>query len=60
MERKKPTYYSEEFKTTVVNDVLLGKYTKEEARRLYILFQNPLFFLLTFFIDKKVSKKSRQ
>ena len=35
MERKKPTYYSEEFKTTVVNDVLLGKYTKEEARRLY-------------------------
>lgn len=35
MERKKATNYSEEFKTTVVNDVLLGKYTKEEARRLY-------------------------
>jgi transposase-like protein len=35
MERKKATYYSEEFKATVVNDVLLGKYTKEEARRLY-------------------------
>jgi transposase len=35
MERKKPTNYSEKFKATVVNDVLLGKYTKEEARRLY-------------------------
>lgn len=35
MERKKPTNYSEEFKSTVVNDVLTGKYTKEEARRLY-------------------------
>ena len=35
MERKKPTNYREKFKATVVNDVLLGKYTKEEARRLY-------------------------
>jgi len=35
MEKVKPTYYCESFKWEVVQDVLSGKYTKEEARRIY-------------------------
>lgn len=35
MSREKPRIYSEEFKWQVVQDVLNGKYTKEEARRLH-------------------------
>ena len=54
MERKKPTYYSEEFKTTVVNDVLLGKYTKEEARRQYgIKSKSAVLYWMRNFNDEK-------
>ncbi len=35
MGKAKQTYYSEAFKWQVVKDVLEGKYTKEEARRIY-------------------------
>ena len=35
MEKQKPNYYSETFKWEVVQDVLNGKYTKEEARRIH-------------------------
>ena len=35
MKRRKPTYYSDEFKMKVIQEVLSGKYTKEEARKVY-------------------------
>ena len=35
MKREKPTYYSEEFKWKVVQEVLSGRFTKEEARKIY-------------------------
>jgi len=35
MEKQEPNYYSETFKWEVVQDVLSGKYTKAEARRLH-------------------------
>jgi len=35
MRQKKKSSYSEEFKWKVVKDVLSGKLTKEEARRVY-------------------------
>ena len=35
MEKSKKTYYSEKFKWEVVKDVLEGKYSKEESRRIY-------------------------
>ena len=35
MKRKKSQHYSEEFKWKVVQEVLTGKYNKEEARRIY-------------------------
>jgi len=35
MEKQKSKYYSERFKSEVVQDVLSGKYTKTEARRIY-------------------------
>ena len=35
MRQKKKSFYSEEFKWKVVKDVLSGKLTKEEARRVY-------------------------
>ena len=35
MRHKKKSFYSEEFKWKVVKDVLSGKLTKEEARRVY-------------------------
>ena len=33
--KKQDTYYSEEFKWRVVQEVLKGKFTKEEARKVY-------------------------
>lgn len=33
--QKRPKYYSPSFKTKVVKDVLEGKYSKEEARRIH-------------------------
>jgi transposase-like protein len=35
MEKQKPRSYSKSFKMKVVQEVLEGKYTKEEARRVY-------------------------
>ncbi len=35
MKKEKPTYYSEEFKWKVVQEVLSGRFTKEEARKIY-------------------------
>lgn len=35
MGKAKQTYYSESIKWQIVKDVLAGKYTKEEARRIY-------------------------
>jgi len=35
MKKKKQRIYSEEFKWKVVQDVLSGKYNKEDARRIY-------------------------
>lgn len=35
MRKKKLTFYSESFKWQVVQEVLSGKYSKEEARRIY-------------------------
>lgn len=35
MKKKVPRIYSEEFKWRVVQEVLSGKFTKEEARRVY-------------------------
>ena len=35
MKKKERNFYSEEFKWKVVKDVLSGKLTKEEARRVY-------------------------
>jgi transposase-like protein len=35
MKKKTQGFYSEEFKWRVVQDVLEGKYTKEEARRIH-------------------------
>lgn len=35
MKKSKPNFYSKEFKWKVVQEVLLGKFTKEEARRIY-------------------------
>ena len=35
MKKKKQNFYPEEFKWQVVQDVLEGKYTKEEARRIH-------------------------
>jgi len=35
MRRREPTYYSDEFKMKVIQEVLSGKYTKEEARKVY-------------------------
>ena len=35
MKKKKQGYYSQEFKWKVVQEVLTGKYTKEDARKIY-------------------------
>jgi transposase len=35
MKKKKQDFYSEEFKWRVVREVLSGKFTKEEARKVY-------------------------
>lgn len=35
MKKKKPSFYSDEFKLRVVCDVIEGKYSKEEARRIH-------------------------
>lgn len=35
MEKRKPNFYTKEFKWQVVQEVLSGKITKEEARRIY-------------------------
>ena len=40
MKKKKQQYYSEEFKWQVVQDVLEGKYSKEEARRIHNISSN--------------------
>ncbi len=40
MKRKKSQHYSEEFKWKVVQEVLSGKYNKEEARRVYGISSN--------------------
>lgn len=40
MKRKKLQSYSEEFKWKVVQDVLSGKYNKEEARKVYGIASN--------------------
>ena len=38
--KKRRNYYSEEFKWKIVKEVLEGKYTKEEARRVYGISSN--------------------
>lgn len=40
MKKSKSTFYSQEFKWKVVQEVLSGKYTKHEARRLYEIKSN--------------------
>ena len=40
MKRKKQEFYSEDFKWKVVQEVLSGKLTKEEARRVYNIKSN--------------------
>ncbi len=40
MKKQKPNVYNEEFKWRVVEDVLKGKYTKEEARRIHNIKSN--------------------
>lgn len=40
MKKKIKSSYSEEFKLRVVNEVLEGKYTKEEARKIYSIKSN--------------------
>ena len=40
MKKKKHGFYPEEFKWKVVQDVLEGKYTKEEARRIHNIKSN--------------------
>jgi len=40
MKKKKHGFYTEEFKWKVVQDVLEGKYTKEEARRIHNIKSN--------------------
>ncbi len=40
MKKKTPGFYSEEFKWRVFQDVLEGKYTKEEARRIHNIKSN--------------------
>ncbi len=40
MKRKESQHYSEEFKWKVVQEVLSGKYNKEEARRIYGIASN--------------------
>jgi transposase-like protein len=35
MKKKKMSFYPEDFKLKVVNEVLSGKFTKEEARKVY-------------------------
>jgi transposase-like protein len=40
MKKKKQSFYSEEFKWKVVQDVLEGRYTKEEARRIHNIKSN--------------------
>jgi transposase-like protein len=40
MKKSKSTFYSQEFKWKVVQEVLNGKYTKQEARKLYEIKSN--------------------
>jgi transposase-like protein len=40
MSKKKQNYYSDEFKLRVVREVLSGRFTKEEARKVYGIASN--------------------
>ena len=60
MEKRKPRSYRKSFKMKVVQEILEGKYTKEEARRVYDIKANcaVLYWMHKFSADKNYRQSS--